>query len=542
MALFKCPECGHQVSDKASSCPNCGCPIEIIKNQSNVDNNQNNNNTRAPGSLAKSAVISFTFASDTPTVTPEIVHETEPETPEETQKEETDEIKSSKEIVDSYINGFNIYDQKDPSIGKYFDVLVNANEDYSNYYLGLQYALGIGKGINFEEAAKLFSKVDIEKYPLASPLYLYCRFYLGEGKTILNTAIENFNSTNHATDAFALGCIYYRVKDFENAIKHLTFAFENLKIKSLKIESAKFLFSCFHNSDLRLKTIDLQFKYLRYLASNNCNAYAQYLADIYSKGTHKNIELCEKYSLLAFKKGSDDAALLLYNIEKERGNQQKADYYLQEAINLGNPRAFIEKCYAAYYLTHKEIGKRESYKQLEILRRNGQQHLGLEGYNKILFGENEFEKREGINLIKKTLNLADKNNIKTEHHQDLMWPYLHLVCLKPVDILPFKELMEISEYYREKLGYCFKNFYDFYGHLLAEPKNPYRDMYKAVEMLKQAVLGDDIAYSCFLLGYIYYYGTGGYPVNKQLGIQYLKKGACLGDKQAIETLKKIGIG
>lgn len=27
MALIKCPECGKQVSDKASSCPNCGCPI-----------------------------------------------------------------------------------------------------------------------------------------------------------------------------------------------------------------------------------------------------------------------------------------------------------------------------------------------------------------------------------------------------------------------------------------------------------------------------------------------------------------------------------
>ena len=28
MALIKCTECGHDVSDKASVCPNCGCPIE----------------------------------------------------------------------------------------------------------------------------------------------------------------------------------------------------------------------------------------------------------------------------------------------------------------------------------------------------------------------------------------------------------------------------------------------------------------------------------------------------------------------------------
>ena len=28
MALINCSECGHQVSDKAKTCPNCGCPIE----------------------------------------------------------------------------------------------------------------------------------------------------------------------------------------------------------------------------------------------------------------------------------------------------------------------------------------------------------------------------------------------------------------------------------------------------------------------------------------------------------------------------------
>lgn len=28
MALIKCSECGHEISDKALSCPNCGCPVE----------------------------------------------------------------------------------------------------------------------------------------------------------------------------------------------------------------------------------------------------------------------------------------------------------------------------------------------------------------------------------------------------------------------------------------------------------------------------------------------------------------------------------
>lgn len=27
MALITCPECGKQVSDQATSCPNCGCPV-----------------------------------------------------------------------------------------------------------------------------------------------------------------------------------------------------------------------------------------------------------------------------------------------------------------------------------------------------------------------------------------------------------------------------------------------------------------------------------------------------------------------------------
>ena len=27
MAIIKCPECGHQVSDKAPVCPNCGVEI-----------------------------------------------------------------------------------------------------------------------------------------------------------------------------------------------------------------------------------------------------------------------------------------------------------------------------------------------------------------------------------------------------------------------------------------------------------------------------------------------------------------------------------
>lgn len=31
MALIKCSECGSDVSEKASACPKCGCPIDAIK-------------------------------------------------------------------------------------------------------------------------------------------------------------------------------------------------------------------------------------------------------------------------------------------------------------------------------------------------------------------------------------------------------------------------------------------------------------------------------------------------------------------------------
>lgn len=30
MAMINCPECGKEISDKAASCPNCGCPIGVV--------------------------------------------------------------------------------------------------------------------------------------------------------------------------------------------------------------------------------------------------------------------------------------------------------------------------------------------------------------------------------------------------------------------------------------------------------------------------------------------------------------------------------
>lgn len=33
MSLINCPECGKEISDKATFCPNCGFPIEIGQNE-----------------------------------------------------------------------------------------------------------------------------------------------------------------------------------------------------------------------------------------------------------------------------------------------------------------------------------------------------------------------------------------------------------------------------------------------------------------------------------------------------------------------------
>ena len=40
MALIKCIECGHDISDKATSCPNCGCPVRFSLEQQEEANQQ----------------------------------------------------------------------------------------------------------------------------------------------------------------------------------------------------------------------------------------------------------------------------------------------------------------------------------------------------------------------------------------------------------------------------------------------------------------------------------------------------------------------
>ena len=48
MALIKCSECGHDVSDKAERCPNCGCPLSLMtENSEKPQEKSPSNNTFA---------------------------------------------------------------------------------------------------------------------------------------------------------------------------------------------------------------------------------------------------------------------------------------------------------------------------------------------------------------------------------------------------------------------------------------------------------------------------------------------------------------
>lgn len=40
MALINCPECGKEISDQATACPNCGVTINSSRNQSNAETNK----------------------------------------------------------------------------------------------------------------------------------------------------------------------------------------------------------------------------------------------------------------------------------------------------------------------------------------------------------------------------------------------------------------------------------------------------------------------------------------------------------------------
>ena len=100
MAMIKCPECGAEISDKASSCPHCGisfgkrkfckycgelidedcvvCPkcgkqVEDLKGKSddrNIIINNNNNNSSSSSASAAAAAVAGGRASYAPSISP----------------------------------------------------------------------------------------------------------------------------------------------------------------------------------------------------------------------------------------------------------------------------------------------------------------------------------------------------------------------------------------------------------------------------------------------------------------------------------------
>lgn len=62
MALIKCPECEKEISDKAESCPNCGCPMQSSTAQSVISSvAQENNNENSVKQYEQKKVISIKY-------------------------------------------------------------------------------------------------------------------------------------------------------------------------------------------------------------------------------------------------------------------------------------------------------------------------------------------------------------------------------------------------------------------------------------------------------------------------------------------------
>ncbi len=59
MALIKCPECGKEISDKAASCPHCGCPISHPQTQAEKTVIQNNLQNAKPKKKGHGCLITL---------------------------------------------------------------------------------------------------------------------------------------------------------------------------------------------------------------------------------------------------------------------------------------------------------------------------------------------------------------------------------------------------------------------------------------------------------------------------------------------------
>lgn len=155
MALIKCTECGKEFSDKASQCPNCGCPTnEIVEN------------SYASDATTDSASISNNEESKAEQDTKELYQEA-------IKCEQNGEIETAFELISkgAELNDIDCIAQ----LGYYYMVGQGVELDYkkavnylskaakegnmyAQYNLGICYSNGFGVGQNLELANKWLKK------------------------------------------------------------------------------------------------------------------------------------------------------------------------------------------------------------------------------------------------------------------------------------------------------------------------------------------------------------------------------------------------
>lgn len=155
MALIKCTECGKEFSDKASQCPNCGCPTnEIVENSSVSD------------AATDSASISNNEESKTEQDTKELYQEA-------IKCERSGEIETAFELISKgaelndidciaqlgyyYMVGQGV-DLDYKKAVNYLSKAANEGNMYAQYNLGVCYSNGFGVGQNPELANEWLKK------------------------------------------------------------------------------------------------------------------------------------------------------------------------------------------------------------------------------------------------------------------------------------------------------------------------------------------------------------------------------------------------
>lgn len=125
MAMIKCPECGKEISDKASSCPNCGCPMSTSVGNSGM------------GKISKWKVIIFSVIAIIVIITVLLLLKNK--IPEGYTKEYYREAKVFVESCEKYID--NPANEKLPETGEIFDEVFDEMIKNSNKYTQKDYEL-----------------------------------------------------------------------------------------------------------------------------------------------------------------------------------------------------------------------------------------------------------------------------------------------------------------------------------------------------------------------------------------------------------------